>query len=347
MTEASQQRHDRTILSMSNRWTRSIYTGYSAVKHRIFLEILEHFQPYINSIMNGGKSDLSKVPAIMLDMSKIAGHNNYAYVRQALTEMTTQDIFIYDDTSFKGEIYRKCPLINGFDRTEEKRIVRIRMNKSIAQLLLHIDYKQSKRAPFEWRPEQYTQFDKETVRTSHNKYMFAMYTFISSWAERGGTLQPVPVEKLRQMLCVEEKYKGFDALNQNILKPLKGELDRIGRYSFNYSCEKAGKKVKAVNFKVYKNKELWDQDDTWVKICKMLDGNGCPHFAHFKSDERQEFMYLVNGSYDLDLVKNKLQHIHDQIEKNKNNPNPDKRVARERKFIYTFSIIRRDFPPPR
>ncbi len=333
----------RNILSMSNRWTNTVYTGYGRLKQRIFLELLQLMQSQIKKVMFNGGDITTLIPAghdfiVALDMNKVANYNNYYQVRTAVKEMSTQAIDIYADPTFKKQEFFTLPLLNGYDATKEKRIILVRIKKNIAELMMHVDYKRNK-STGKWRAEQYVQFDRETINYSSSRYMFPLYTMISSYSEKGGF--NISVEELRLRLQVPDKYAGFDNLNRFVLKHIQEELKRCGgKYSFNYTQEKQGNKVKRLAFKVFANNVKFNYNDVWLKIQRALTEE-LPHFARLTDEQREETNYLLNGSYNLDEVLKKILKIHAVIETKKQNREKISSV-----FQYLLRGLHEKFPPP-
>lgn len=335
----------RKNFAISNRWVNTIYNGYGIIKQRILRHIWQHpdIQQCIWAGIKGkgaqfkGEDDY----LVPLDMSTIVHFNNYYQVRKALKEMSTQDISVYWDPTYKHfrpDDFRKGPLLNGFDVTREKRIVNIRIKKSIAQALVRVD-------PGEKRgtPAHFTQFDCETMQYSRCKYMQPLYLMICSYANNKNSGFQVDIETLRLRLQVEEKYKGYADLNKYILKFLQEELKRFGKWCFNHSPIKTGKTVTAISFKIFKNKTPFNYNDSWLKLQRALDGDdNMPWFKQISFDQRENFNYLLTpGMYDLDEVYKKLQHIHAGIVKKKNNREKIHSI-----FMYVQRALHERFPPP-
>ena len=192
MNNTDQQQDIRTLLFLGNRWIRSVYSNYGIIKQRILLQLVEQCQPYIKDVMHGKKVQHfsfwkgSEDVLIDLDMSKITGYNNYFYVRKALGEMTADAINVYSDVSYKQNIYKPVQLLHGWEPTNNKRIVKMRVKRAVLELLLHVDYKNGK-------AQQYTKFDRQTITHDGNssKYTFPLYTMICSYGEKGGFTIPV------------------------------------------------------------------------------------------------------------------------------------------------------------
>lgn len=344
MGSGSQNTDKRPLLFISNRWVNTIYTGYGVIKQRILLQVIESLQDDIKKVMRGKRVSDYNFPAgsdvcIHLDMSKVAHYNNYHWVRKAIKEMSEQPIQIYNDASFKSKIYLGATLLNGFDITKEKKVVALRIKKNIAELLIHVDFKQTKKPPFEKKAQQFTQFDAGTISNINYgacKYRLPLYLMICSYAEKGGFT--IDVDELRTRLQVEEKYKGFDNFHRHILKHVQKELQIFGAYGFNFSLVKTGKVVKKIVFKVFANQK-YDPNHVWIRLQRALTQD-LPYFVRFTEEQREQFNYLLTGKHDLDVVLTKFQYIHKALVKNKEQGNATKSA-----FAYTLSAIHNEFPP--
>lgn len=345
MSAAKTTEDQQSVLFVSNRWINTIYSGYGVVKQRILLEILRILKKDILLVMNGAKVVNFKIPAdgkvIELDMSIIVHYNNYKQVRDALEEMCMIPVSIYNDPSFKKPLYFSAPLLNAWKAGKKKSIVKIRITKIIAELLLHVNYGPNKKTG-KYGPSQYTSFDTKALRTRSGKYgmsckyMFPLYTMICSWAQEGGFT--MDIDTLRERLQVEEKYKGFDNFHRYVLKHVQEELKMCGDYCFNFDLKKKGKEVKTVVFKIFPNKEK-NPNAAWMKIYEALNEK-LPYFAQFTEQQRAEFNYLLTSKYDLDQVYGKLLHIHKALVRHREQLDPIRKT-----FDYTIKAIREQFPP--
>lgn len=334
MKPASHTDDKRPVLFVGNRWINTIYTGYGVIKQRILLQILEELQMEIKKVMNGSRLQLPSVPfmALNLDMSKIIHFNNYYQVRKAVREMSTQRVKIYNDPTFKQQIYLEAPLLIGYEPTAERRTISLHIKREIVELLLRVDFKNNKAA-------QYTKFDPFTItHIAHGvcKYRMPLYLMICSYANKGGFT--IDIDQLRQRLQVEEKYKGFDNFHRFILKHVQKELQLFGAYGFNFTLVKTGKSVKQVVFKIFANTK-YDPNHVWLRLQRALHQE-LPYFMRFTEEQHEQFNYLLTGQHDLDEVLKKFQHIHKALVKRKLQNDPVKSA-----YHYTIRAIHEQFPP--
>ncbi len=333
----------KNLLFISNRWVNSIYTNYGVVKQRILLQIIQELQAGILMVMKGKRVADFNIPAgqdliIPLDMSKIYKYNNYHRVRKAIKEMSRDQIKIYNDPSFRENIYYLAPLLNGFDAGKEKKIVDLRIKKNIAELLLHVDYKPSKKKPGEYSASQFTPLDANALQAITCKYYYPMYAMMKSWLEKGGLT--IDIDELRERLDVEEKYKGFDNLHRYVLKHVQKEMQISADVGFNFSLIKTGKVVKKIVFKIFSNAKQ-DPNHAWMKIYDLLRKD-LPYFRPFTEEQLQQFNYLLTGKFKLEEVAKKIQYVHDFLEGKKKEGNPYKQAII---FDYLQTSIEKDFPP--
>lgn len=340
---SAQEQNKRKLLFISNRWVNTIYTDYGVVKQKILLQIIEQLQEKIIKVMRGTRvSSFGILPGqeilIDLDMSRIYKYNNYHQVRKAIKQMSDNAIKIYNDPSFKTNIYYMAPLLSGYEPTKEKRIVQVAIKKNIAELLLFVDYGPSKKKQGEYVAKQFTPLDVNSLQALTSKYYFPIYTMMASWATTGGFT--IDIEELRERLQVEEKYKGFDNFHRYVLKHVQKEMQISANYSFNFTLIKTGKVVKKIAFKIFSNAKQ-DPNHAWLKIYRALNEE-LPYFMKFTEEQRAQFNYLLTGKYDLEAVHKKLQYIHSFLVKKKQQLQP---VPGPRIFLYTLEAIEKDFPP--
>ncbi len=335
------QEKDLKLLFICNRWVNTIYSNYGVVKQRILLEILKAVQGQILQVMNGKKvvdfNITNQGVMLQLDMSLISHHNNYFRIREAVKEMSTKPIQIYNDPTFKGPVYFPAPLLAGYEVTNKKRVINLYIKKQIIELLLHVDYKPDKKTR-EYKAQQYTKIDMAPLAPEliSCKYTYPLYSMICSYANRGGFT--IGIEDLRRRLQVEEKYKGFDNFHRYVLKHVQTALQATGQFGFNFEFVKTGKEIKKVVFKIFSNKK-YDPNHVWVRIVQALNKD-LPYFARFSQEQREQFNYLLNGDKDLDKVYTKLQHIHKALVKRHQSGD-----AARNPFQYTLKAIHEEFPP--
>jgi plasmid replication initiation protein len=335
-TNSQDSQDKRPLLFIGNRWVNTIYSNYGVIKQRILLQIIEALQNDIKKVMRGKRVSDYNIPSgqdvyLHLDMSKIVHYNNYHWVRKAVKEMSMQSIQIYNDPTFKSEIYLRDTLLNGFELTKEKKVIALRLKKGIAELLLHVDFSRTKN-----RALQYTKFDPFTVTHSSSKYMYPLYTMICSYAEKGGFT--IGIDELRTRLQVEEKYRGFDNFHRFVLKHIQKELQIFGSYGYNFTLVKTGKVVKKIVFKIFANKK-YDHNHVWLRIQRALNDE-LPYYARFTPEQREQTNYLLTGKFDLDQVLTKLQHIHKALVKRKDQGDQVRNA-----FAYFIRSLHEQFPP--
>lgn len=344
----SQQTDQRTMIFLGNRWVNTIYRNFGVIKQRILLQVMEQLQSTIMPQFKGNKITLPPGPVLTLelDISRIVsshknGFNNYYQVRKALEQMCGQEIDIYNDTSYKSfvkESFRSAPLLHGWKRSKDPKIVHIAIKRPIGELLVHIDYGYSAKLK-KSTAQQFTTFDKETILRSSTKYMHPLYMLLCSYAERGGFTMSVP--ELRTRLQVDEKYAGFNDLDRKILRHVQRELEISGKWCFNFTTVKTGKVVKKLVFKIFPNKSAFDANHAWFKIQRALQQE-LPQFARITHEQREELNYLLTSKYDLNEVHDKIQYIHKVIVKKRGLGEKFSDV-----FVYLLTALHNDYPPPK
>ena len=346
---------------ISNRFTNSIFNGYTLIQQRIFRYMIEQadVQQCLWASIRGKRSQLTGEGnyCFELDMSKIVHWNNYHQVREALNKMMQTQISVYWDDTFKAnpgagaDHYRTGNLVASWEPHEkEKKKVYVYVHRDIAlKWIINVDRDIKTK-----NPSHFTKYDRETVGMwmpktedrpaqwtgSRCKYMQPLYLLMCSYAGRGGI--DITVEQLRSLLQVEEKYKGFADMDKYILKHLQEECKRFGKYCFNYDKVKTGKTVTSLKLKIWKIKTEFNFDDAWLKIQSALDGaNNLHYYKRITFEQRAEFDYLLTGKFDLDEVLQKLKKVHDNIHKTRTNTGKLPNV-----FTYLRKSLHEKYPPP-
>lgn len=344
----------RPLLFMGNRWTRTIYTGFGVIKQRILLQILESdkVKKAISQVMNGRRVEDFNLPdgelvPVEVDMSRICKYNNYHQVRQALKEMSETPVSIFNDPTFKKNVYLERPLIAGFDHTPGKKKVLILITPEIARMLIYVDYERRPkpdpitlklRDPYAY---QFTKFDPMTVRSMGRmcKYAMPLYTWICSYASRGGF--EWTTEEMRKNLQLDETYKGYHEVNRRILKHVQKLFEISGEYSFNFDGKKTGRDVTKIVFKVFKNTKF-NPDHAWLKIEKALTEE-LPYYMRFTELQYSSLNYLLDEkTYDLEAVYQKICKVHKYLMDLKAKGRRD--VAKI-SYDYLIKSLHEQFPP--
>lgn len=356
MDQGSPDKDIITKLLLSNRWIHTIYSGYGKIKQRIFLEILEQVQKDCWAHYNGNKIQVNSDILLKLDMSRvnkyhIRGYNNYHQVRKAVTGMIEHDVQIFVDPDYRKlnedveerkKQYLPAALIKGVRPTKDKKILELLIDRKVYELLCHVDYKPKKQKPGQWGPQQFSYIEKETCTRSGTKYMMPLYMLLCGYSEKGG--YNCTLNEFRSRLQIGEKYKGFDAVSK-LLQGLQKEMEIVGaKWSFNYTPVKTGKKtVTGLQFKIFANKTAYNANDSWLKLVRALEGDKMPYFAMLTEDQRETFYYLLNSKYDLNEVYQKLDKVHDALEKLKQS---GQKLNNQRVFSYINTSFNEKFPPP-
>ena len=359
---AGDQKPKQTLLHIGNRWVDTIYTNYSAIMHRILLEILASQRKKINDVRQGKKvasffkhNDNSDV-MIELDMSRICTYDNYTQVRAAMDKMCKQTLGLYDNPEFTKPVYALAmPLLHRWeprkvDGKEKKGFAALYITRPMMEAILFVHYgrpdpKQDKVCGYHWTSFHLENFippapeGKSPRYNNGSKYLVPFYLMLKTYGTRGA--RTILVSDLRKRLQCEEKYKDFSDFHEYVLKYMQKAMGNTD-LGFNYSLNPGkGRTIASITFKIFKNGEKYDYNHPFNKIQRALHEEN-KFYMQFTEDQHELLQYVLNGTYDLEAVYKKLQHIHDQIVKDE----PVKSTRKTNKFKYTIDILHQDFPPP-
>lgn len=138
---------------------------------------------------------------------------NYSAAKQAIRNLMGKFIEYEDDRK-----YRSTHILNDVDLDKVSGKMIIRVNRNIWNAML--DFSKG-----------FRRYELETAVKLHGKYSLRIYKLISKQKYP----LTIPVEDLRKMWGLEDKYKKMDDFVKNTIEAAKKELDSVSPYSFTYT----------------------------------------------------------------------------------------------------------------
>lgn len=207
---------------------------FTAYEKRILYRIVEYAQDEIKGIMI--RDNLHKINHTLLgreitmpvaDILKDERDENYTIAKKAFSSLSDKYIIIDND-----DIWQKTHIISNPKIMKKTGMVTFSVFNEIWDGMLNFS-------------KGYRKYELVTAMQFNSVYSMRMYELMS------GQKRPLEFtfEKLREMLCLNDKYKLVGHFKSRVLDIAKKELDESSPYSFNYIEVKEGRKV--VGFKLF------------------------------------------------------------------------------------------------
>lgn len=294
-----------TWLYQSNVITNMI-ADYQVIHMRILVTFMETIQDSI-------KKSINKVPQNQLALfhtqdlvsSKIRveiplknfgiSHNNYPLLKRALIDLASIPVLLpVEDPVVGKKALMAAGLFIAIMPEKYDRMVAIEIDKRVAEALVNMD-------------GGYTSFMKETVLNLSNKNAIKFYFKCCSWLVKGGF--SMEVSKLREWLCVKDKYSSYLEFSRKVLKTAQKQLEEHANCWFEFLPEYRNneKEPFRINFKVFRNAYTAEEQkeiDTKVAYLKML----WERYFDFSETEYQQ-IYPLLTLYNLTGTMNKTTEL--------------------------------------
>lgn len=207
---------------------------FTAYEKRILYRIVEYAQDEIKGIMirdNLHKIEHSlfgrEITMPVADILKDEQDENYTIAKKAFGSLSDKFIIIDND-----DIWQKTHIISNPKIKKKTGMVTFSVFNEIWDGMLNFS-------------KGYRKYELVTAMQFNSVYSMRFYELLS------GQKRPLEFtfEQLREMLCVNDKYKLVGHFKTRVLDVAKKELDESSPYSFNYIEVKEGRKV--VGFKFF------------------------------------------------------------------------------------------------
>lgn len=224
---------DNKNIIQSYTLTTSRYK-FTAYEKRILYRIVEYAQDEIKGILirdNLHKIEHSlfgrEITMPVADILKDEQDENYTMAKKAFSSLSDKFIIIDND-----DIWQKTHIISNPKIKKKTGMVTFSVFNEIWDGMLNFS-------------KGYRKYELVTAMQFNSVYSMRFYELLS------GQKRPLEFtfEQLREMLCVNDKYKLVGDFKRWVLDVAKKELDESSPYSFNYIEVKEGRKV--VGFKFF------------------------------------------------------------------------------------------------
>lgn len=222
---------------------------FTAYEKRILYRIVEYAQDELKGIMirdNLHRIEHSlfgrEITMPIADILKDEQDENYTIAKKAFSSLSDKFIIIDND-----DIWQKTHIISNPKIKKKTGMVTFSVFNEIWDGMLNFS-------------KGYRKYELVTAMQFNSVYSMRFYELLS------GQKRPLDFtfEQLREMLCVNDKYKLVGDFKRWVLDVAKKELDESSPYSFNYIEVKEGRKV--VGFKFFPTFHPNKQDPNLFQI---------------------------------------------------------------------------------
>ena len=164
---------------------------------------------------------------------------NYQSLRKALDTLLTTPIILIDDIKFQA--YDKIMPFSRiqYDRTKSNK-VKFHLNNDSIEFF--VDVKNG-----------FTNYLRGIAMQFESVYTIQMYELLSRWKDKK-RWPNVPIELLKSILGVTDKYERFVDFRKRILMVAHDEMAEKADIRFDFTLRKQGRDYKYIDFDIYPNK---------------------------------------------------------------------------------------------
>ena len=216
------------IIKVNNRQPNNITMArmdFEVIEKRLMYYVLNN----IETGMNVQPELFNKNVTVNIPI-KLLGETNYARIRNAAEKLQSRQIWLKDDPKQK-----KFDVITPFPR--------IQANREYIELTVFSDILPY----FAELKNGYTEYRLKAAIALTSKYSQRFYEFLSRWKDVG-YWGPVQIDKLKELLFIEDKYSDIYLFKKKVIDIAKKELAKKTEISFKYNLIKEGRKYTKIEF---------------------------------------------------------------------------------------------------
>lgn len=101
---------------------------------------------------------------------------------------------------------------------------------------------------------EFTIYDLESISKMSSTYSIRIYELLTQWVSVGK--RSISVEELREILCLENKYKAVKDLKARVINPAIKEINNTSDLNVSYEQYKEGRSIKGFDFLLEKKQSL-------------------------------------------------------------------------------------------
>ncbi|MEG2058117.1 MAG: replication initiation protein, partial [Romboutsia sp.] len=152
-----------------------------------------------------------------------------------LNTLRKKDLNLFDLNEDGTYEYLEYGFINGFIYNSSNDTFTITANERVYNLL------------HKYLDEGYTPINLEIWLSLQNTYAQRLYDLLRAWSGTKNTIN-YSVNKLRELMLLESKYKQYTDFRKRVLIPAIDELNNTGYFQIDYSEVKKGRSIDSIDF---------------------------------------------------------------------------------------------------
>ncbi|MGL5714656.1 MAG: replication initiation protein [Paraclostridium sp.] len=251
--------------------------------NRLFIYLLYKFQ-------KGNYGELS-CTIDRKELSNLLNRRNDGTVQglsKHLNTLRKKDLNLFDLNEDGSYEYLEYGFINGFIYNSSNDTFTITANERVYNLL------------HKYLEDGYTPINLEIWLSLQNTYSQRLYDLLRAWSGTKSTIN-YSVNKLRELMLLETKYKQYTDFRKRVLIPAIDELNATGYFEIDYSEIKKGRAVDSIDFIVkdldkrkYFDKDIVKDVSALEEVAISLDDNA----------EKVDVVKVDSKSYEKKETKN-------------------------------------------
>lgn len=209
---------------------------WTTIEHRITLKL-------IAQLRKDDKEFAAQTVRIrdVIELSGSKSNDLYSRAEEICEKLLGQKIRIRDNTADGERRYRGFNLMSACEYVEGTGQIRARFNPDMRPFLLELK-------------RRFTMYRLQFAMRLSSPYAVRFYEILKM--REGLHFIHLPVDELREMLCVEHKYHRFTDLKKHVIEPARKEIKETCDVYFTYRVEREGRTPVRVNLMIHSNEEI-------------------------------------------------------------------------------------------
>ncbi|NBB84857.1 MAG: RepB family plasmid replication initiator protein [Bacteroidetes bacterium] len=221
---------------------------WSTLEHRITLHLISQIRK--------DDSEFRYQTVRIKDINEMTGTNSQALYTRAVDlcdSLIEQKVRIRRESPSGERKYTVFNLLSACEYIEGSGEIKARFNADMKPLLLELR-------------ERFTRYRLQFAMRLRSVYAIRFYELMKMREDL--KVMRLSVEKLREMLAVEDKYPRFTDLKRNVIEPARREIHRACDVYFTYKVERDGRTPVRLLLFFHPNEEVLESADTKIQPSK-------------------------------------------------------------------------------
>ena len=231
----SQHDPQQELVVKSNDLVRA-KIDWTTVEHRVTLKLV--------SQLRKDDKEFSYQTVRIKDVIQLSGSKSndlYSRAEEICEKLLGQKIRVRERTPSGNRKYKGYNLMSACEYVEGSGRIRAKFNPDMRPFLLELK-------------RRFTMYRLQFVMQLSTPYAIRFYEIIKMREDL--RFVRIPIEELREILCVENKYERFTDLKKYVIEPARKEIkDKCDVY-FTYRVEREGRTPKRVNLMIHPNDDI-------------------------------------------------------------------------------------------